>query len=500
MGKEKEETKTYEQKLKEVLDKIKEKKDIAETYVASVVYCRPEYLQEEKLDIELFSNNEWKVYYIIASEIVLTEKKKKLDDITIGIYLQNHDNLRKMYNDYGGYQTILTAKGYTDPENYEGFVSDLKKWDCILKLIKKGFPIIDRLSDFMDMTSEQIFNEYESVLSHVFTQSDEIKSYNIFENMKEYVDSCDRCEEIGLPFYNSPLITDETGGLKLGEICGIGANSGVGKSTLAFNWIIPSAIDCNEKVVFIINEEDERKFQRELLIWVVNNQIRKDKKPINKKTLRNGKFTPDIKEAFYQAAEWIDKRKDERIFTVVPLDKYTVGKAIRIINKYKSLGVNTFVLDTFKESFDAKGETYNTMRRDMTMLYDTVKPKAKNVRLVVTYQLGKSSIRVRHYTNNDIGQAKNIVNEFSINIMARRPLEDEYDGGKKALKCYKFGENYKDTNERVEYKLLKEEYPMIVFIPKTRAGETDTKQIILKCDLGTNIIKDVGITIVPQDW
>ena len=49
------------------------------------------------------------------------------------------------------------------------------------------------------------------------------------------------------------------------------------------------------------------------------------------------------------------------------------------------------------------------MTRDMVKLYDVVKPTAKNVGLFVTYQLGKSSIKMRYLTNNEIGMGKSIV-------------------------------------------------------------------------------------------
>ena len=164
------------------------------------------------------------------------------------------------------------------------------------------------------------------------------------------------------------------------------------------------------------------------------------------------------------------------------------------------MGVKYFVLDTLKESDGAKGEIYNSMTRDMVSLYDTVKPQCKNVALFVTYQLGKAALKMRHLTNNEIGQAKSILDVMSVNLMIRRPLEDEYDEGKKALHCYKLGDMYKDTNEKVQYKLEKIKRPMLTFICKNRFGETDVKQVVSECDLGTNICKDVAVTVVPQDW
>ena len=137
--------------------------------------------------------------------------------------------------------------------------------------------------------------------------------------------------------------------------------------------------------------------------------------------------------------------------------------------------------------------------RDMVALYDVIKPRAKNVGLFVTYQLGKGSLKMRHLTNNEIGQAKSIIDVMSVNLMMRRPYENEYDGGSKALECWYVPEEAKGYT-KVEYKLKRENHPMITFVTKNRFGETDTKQIISEADFSTNICKDVAYCIVPQDW
>ena len=91
-----------------------------------------------------------------------------------------------------------------------------------------------------------------------------------------------------MPFYHADILTSEVGGFNLnGHIYGLGAGSGVGKSTMAFNWVVASAIEQGERVVMIINEEDERKMRKELIIWVANNIFKEE---LHKKTLRDGNF------------------------------------------------------------------------------------------------------------------------------------------------------------------------------------------------------------------
>ena len=138
------------------------------------------------------------------------------------------------------------------------------------------------------------------------------------------------------------------------------------------------------------------------------------------------------------------------------------------------------------------------MMRDMVKLYDVVKPSARNVGLLVTYQLGKNSLKLRYLTNNEIGQAKSIVDVMSVNIEMRRPYEDEYEGGAKELICYRLeGVNNKT---KIPFKLKKEDNPMLIFICKNRFGVTNMYQIVSSCNLSTNVCKDLGYTSVPQDF
>lgn len=494
----------FEKEQIETAQKIVEFKLSAEANIVSIIYKSPDVLYSgAQLDLESFNNNTWRVYWKIAYDIIVVEKKTTLDEITVGLYLEKHPKLRAKYEEYGGYNTIQSAMSYVNVENFDAYVTELKKWKSIFYLCKKGFPVKDRLSDFADMTAEEIYNEYEVFLNHTFANaSEEIKSYNVFDNMSEFIDELNNSSEVGLPFFNSNILTSETGGFNLnGNIYGLGAGSGVGKSTMAFNYLVPSAIEANEKIVFIINEEDERKFRKELLVWTANNIFcKKEEDRLHKYVIRDGNFSKEVLDLLKKCAEWIEEKKEQRILTVIPLERYSVNTVVKIIKKYSTaFNVRMFVLDTLKESFDSKtDEIYKSMMRDMVVLYDTVKPSAKNVGLFVTYQLGKSSLKMRHLTNNEIGQAKSIIDTMSVNLMMRRPYDDEYENGQQELKCWRLEGVH--GRSKIPFKLKRGTNYMITFITKNRFGSTDAYQIVSECDLSTNIYRDIGLCSVPQDW
>lgn len=491
----------FEQEMAKTAKKILEFKTNAEANVVSILYKAPDKLYDTNLVLEDFTENTWKVYFQIIHDIILVERKNVADDITVGLFLEKHPKLQEKYEEYDGYNTIRRAMNYVEVENFDGYVAELRKWQTVLKLCKVGFPVKDRLSDYVDMTEEDIYNEHEAFLNHIFVNtSSEVKSYNVFDDMHKFIDEISKSSDVGMPFYNADILTSEVGGFNLnGHIYGLGAGSGVGKSTMAFNWVVASAIKQGQRVVMIINEEDERKMRKELLVWVANNIHNGE---LHKKTLRDGNFNDnkEIVNLLEKCADWIEQKKEEHLLTVIPLERYSADIAIKIIKKYASgFGCRIFILDTLKESFDAKtDEIYKSMMRDMVKLYDTVKPSAKNVGLFVTYQLGKSSLKMRYLTNNEIGQAKSIIDVMSVNLMMRRPYEDEYEGGSKELTYYKLeGQNGKT---KIPDTLKKEKNHMITFITKNRFGVTGANQIVSECNLSTNICKDVGICNVPQDF
>lgn len=497
--KKKQELTAFEKELIKATKKVKEFKLACEANVVSILWSNPElYYTYDKLNIKSFTNNIWRVYWQIGYDIIVKENKKVLDDITVGLYLEKHPKLKQKYDEYGGYDTIDKAKEYVKVENIGGYIDELHKWNAVLQLLARRFPVHDKLKDFVDMNLNDIYDTYEAQLNHVFINAEEnVKSYNACDGVNELIDELNKGINVGLPLHNCNILNKEISGLNLGNIYGLGGLSGAGKSTTAINWLLPSILNYNEKVVFIINEEDQTKIQKELIIWVANNIYKEN---LHKYVLRDGKFDDSTLELLRKCAKWIEEKKENKNITVIPLERYTTDMAIKIIKKYAALGdVKYFCIDTLKENADSNTDkTWLEMQRDMVKLYDVVKPSAKNVCLLVTYQLGKIATKQRYYTNNEIGMAKSIVDVMSVNLMIRHPFDDEFEGGKQEIKAYKL--EGKRGLTKIPFKLNKDKKYIIVFITKNRFGATNEVQIIAEYDLSLNKYKELGICNIVQDW
>lgn len=488
----------FEQQQLDVAKKVLEYKTDSEASVVAMIYKNPDLLIESGLMLNEFHNNCWKVYFEIARALIIDEQKTLLSDIDVGLYLNKHPKLEEKYDEYGGYSVIEDASAYVEEVNFDGYLRDLRKWNAVIKLIKLGFPCDkNRLSDFADMSAEELYADYTVNLNNVFANIDNnVKSYNGFDGMKELVDELDAGKNIGIPFatydYSSSKIggylNAETGGMLGGNIIGIGAASGVGKTTLTINYVLPSMIKYNLRALFIINEQDEQNFRKEALIWYVNNVMKIN---LPKHVLRDGGFTDEIKDALYKASEWFESEKGKHNITIIPLERYTSKTVVKLIKKYSHM-CDVIVLDTLKESADSRNkEAWKSIMTDCVDFYDCI--KHTDTAMIITYQLVKN--KSKYLTNADIGVSKGILDVFSVNIFFRRPLQSEYAGEKEELYCYR----PTGSNSRNVFTLEKDKHYMIGFISKNRYGQSDI-QIVSKADFSTNKYEDLGYCVVPQDY
>lgn len=487
----------FEQELVDTASKISEFKTAAEANVVAILYKNPEEFYNVNLTLDDFSSNDWCVYYQIAHGIVIVEKKNVVDDMTVGLYLEKHPKLKKKYLEYGGYDTIEAAKAYVKTENLHGYIEELRKWRAVLQLCKRGFSVKDRLSDFADMTAQDIYNEFEGLLNDTFVNIDsDVKSYDISYQIDELIDELDEGLAVGMPYYNMTTVTRETGGMYHGSITLVGGLSNVGKSTFARTAILPTIIEKEEPIVIMLNEDSIKKWQRELLVFVVNNKLNFN---LQKHIVRDGKYSPEVKQILIDAAQWIKERTQDHLITIIPFQNFSTDKVIKIIRKYSSMGVKQFLVDTYKlDAGKVSANSWLELQQNMVAINDVIKPEANNVHIMLTFQLAKGSANQRYYTQDNIGVSKNIIDPASTCLMLRNVYDDEKEGEKRALKVYKL--EGKNESTKIPVTLEHDKHYQIVFIVKNREGGANQYQIVLEHDMSRNVLKEIGLTNVPIDF
>lgn len=67
----------------------------------------------------------------------------------------------------------------------------------------------------------------------------------------------------------------------------------------------------------MINEEDQDKVKKELLVWVANNLYSAG---LHKYILRDGHFSKDVLDKLRKAAKYLEELKERRNITIVPFE------------------------------------------------------------------------------------------------------------------------------------------------------------------------------------
>ena len=396
----------------------------------------------------------------------------------------------------GGYKSIEKIKSYVEEENFSGYLKELVKYNVLIQGYDKGLFETKSYNRYKNMELEDIYLEQEAVLNDLFANAidDGLKSYNACEGLHELIDEMNEGIGVGFPYFNAPLLNDTTSGSLEGNITMFGGLSGMGKSTMTAMYYLPSILEHNEKVVIMINEEDEKKWKRELLI-IISNSIMENKKKIVKKELRDGNFTNETMEILRASANYLEEKKKNRNITIIPFSRYKTSLAVKIIKKYANMGVKYFILDTFKADSDSSGEkTWLDMQKASVELYDTIKPSNKNVHLWFTFQLAKQSSTQLHYSQDNIGMAKNIIDVASVCIMVRKLTDNE----KKELRVYRIDKD--KPNHKITVNINHDDKRYVaLFIVKNRHGNANDRQIIAECDLSKNTYKEVGYAHIPED-
>ena len=490
------------EKERQAVKKVIEYKLSAESNIVSILFKQPDLCYTyNKLTINDFSYNAWKVYFTIVTDLVIKEGKNIVDEVTIGLYLEKHEKLSKKYAEYGGWETIEKAMAYVEVENMDGYIEELEKWNTVLRLAKNNFPIADKLKSFVDMTLQEIYGMYEGGLNDIFINvSNNNDKYNKFsDGIYELIDKLNEGLAVGLEYNNMKYLTDITGGSLKGNITLIGAMSNQGKSTFLRNAVLPSIIKNGERLLIMANEEGIMKWQREMLVFVANNIYGKD---LQKHTVRNGKYSEETYELLRKCADWIVENTDNLIF--VELNSFSTQKCIQIIKRFSSsFNVKYYILDTFKADNDVNSNTSNQqwldLQQNMVKIYNTIKEgSGTNSHIWITFQLSKSDARLRAYDQNSIGMSKSIIDVCSTCITIRGLYPDEVpDDEGKATRPIKAFNYIGDSKAKQEIKLDNKNKYQLIQILKSREGLANDLCIIAEHNMGKNTLKEVGLCSTP---
>lgn len=482
-----------EQELKEEFRKRLVKSKLAdESYVVLSIYKASELLDDIELEPSEFDSLEWKFYFSVAKKL-FNDGKRVFDDIVVGLCVSENEHLQKMYEEFGGWETIQQGIGFVEEDNFDSYVTSLKKTNALIRLHDLGFPVMKNFDAYKAQSVESIQENLEKVLATAFSGVDTTeKVEDMSKGLWQTVMDAHEGKNRGFP-YTSALLNQYVNGMSLGSITMVSGNSGTGKTAFTLMQVLPNMIKYNERLLILANEEDSSKWKREIITWAVNNII--EGGDFQKNRFNQGSFSKEELALLKKGVDWLEEKMEDGTIRFINFNSFSMSRAIKMIKKEIALNsTKYFVLDTLKLDSDAVSQNTQAwlqLQQNMVHLHDLIKPSNRNVHVYVTYQLGKSALLTRYLSQNSLGVSKNVTDVVSVLILFRKVLESEKSGGKNELSV--------KTNNGKIIKLDKGKEYFVLFIDKNRFGET-YRQLVFEVDLGRNKMTEIGTTLIEQDF
>lgn len=472
-------------------------KTSAEAKFVGALYNDLNLVIDYKISHRLFSNEVWKFFYQLIDGIVKYKKLSVVEHIDLDTFASElKPKFRTLYEQNGGWETVKRLKKLGNVENIESSYNDINKYAILLRMLKRGFPVEEKWGELTNMTSDELEQYVMLDSSSIFNDinSGDDKVVDLKGDLKSMIEKAHKGISNGLE-YASPLLNGILNGMAVGNIGMLAGQSGIGKSFLTFNLLIPTFIAKREPVLIMVNEEGREKWQQELTTYVINNIIVKERDEFIghefiKSRFYQGNFTEDEKRLLSEANKWIEENIEDGLLNFCDFETYAAHKAIKQIRKYAMKGVKYFIIDTMKldndlQSGSVSDNSWLQLQQNMVKIYNTIKESSLNVFLWVTYQMSKGQ-RFKFLSQSSLGMSKNVADVASSLILVRHLTEKE----KESLHV---------ERKRNKVKLELEKDYMVVFIDKNRRGSTSV-QVVLEVDKGRNIIRDVGITRISEEF
>lgn len=474
-------------------------KERAEMQFIASLYDDLELYEEYQVEPSCITTFHWRFFYLLLKAMVEKKKFTKIDEVNMDMFiLEQKEELQKKYAEFGGWTVIEQAVYITEKGNVNSYYKDILKYHSILRLMGLGLNVEKDWDQISKFSYEELGEYYNQLVDEIFLDSGDSEDhvFDITDGAWEMIEEADRGINRGLPL-NSKALNSIVNGQVLGNITMLAGGSGVGKTFLTLCLTLPSFIEHEEPLLIMCNEEDLTKWQRELYTWVANNVIKKQLSEKNgdfvKSRFYQGDFTKNEWEILKLSHEWVQKRIKNGLIKFVNFNTFNMNKAIKMIKRWTTQeGFKYFIVDTLKLDNDAGTNVSDLswlhLQQNMVKLYNVIKPTNKNCHVWVTYQLGKS--KSRYLDQSNLGISKNVVDVVSTLLMTRKVLLTEKTGNG-ALKIKKPNGNEIVLDPDKDYQ--------VIFVNKNRMGSTSS-QIVLRTDIGKNVLKDVGFTHIAEDY
>ena len=473
------------------LNKINAKRKEIEAPFVFCLWKDPDLYDEYKFVNEKDENTlrtEDAQFYFYLGRGMYKAGYKQFDDISVYTFLQDKPDIKKKFDDYGGYHEVETLKNLVSEENVDAYFDKIAKINVLDSMCQMMFQSFDNDSKFDGMNSQQVYDYFEYQINNI-----SIEATHEFEEEdlvidEDFIAECNKGDTVGISYSKQcPILNYLTLGVPLGEMFMVGGHSGAGKSSFVFENMISPMAEEGVDVAIISNEMRSQDYKIMLLAHILTKNLNYWK--MTRKQIKMGHFSEEQMDMLHKAMK-ISEEKYSKIHFIKLFDN-DVSKVLKYITKLSKRGVQVFLWDTMKSDDSMDEKMFVQLLINSRRVFQVC--SKNNVAVITTYQLALYTINQRYLDAACLANGKQIKEVFSEMIYMRQLWDDEYTGEKHDCKVYtmKKDANGKYSKVREMVELDPQKKYIVVFLDKTRNDE-DKQQVLYEVNGRFNNWKEIG--------
>ena len=435
--------------------------------------------------------NEDAVFYYNLGKAMYQQGYKSFDNITVTTFIDSKKEVKKKFEEYGGYREVNNLMQLVSPENIEAFYDKICRMNSLGAICEKYDEIFNDVKRFDNATNADVYETFDLINNSVALNTNRNSEIETLEITDEFIEELNKGEDVGLNYSKfAPILNYTTLGIPRGDVSMIAGHSGCGKSSFIFNNLIIPFIEQDIECAILSNEMRSKVYKILLLAHVLTHELNYWK--LTRKKLKIGKFTDEDMEMIKKAKNIIAEKYSGIKFIKLQSDNISI--IFQHIKRLAHQGTVCFAWDTMKSDEVFDESMWQALLMNSRKLYHLA--DNLNVSIVVTYQLALYTVNQRWLDASCLANGKQIKEVFSEMIYMRPLWQDEYTGKKYDCKPFKFK---KENNKIKEFFELKDDKKYVVcFVDKTRNDE-DKITVLFEWQGAWNQWREIGYCTIVND-
>lgn len=479
--------------LNKTLKKINNGREKAEAGWVFSLWKNPElyaeYMYVNEGKDETLRNPDAVFYYRLGKNMYLSGYKK-FDHLSITTYLEDKPEVKKRYENYGGYHEIEEIESIVDPSNVDGYFDAIIKANMLTSLCRKYNEVFEDVDRFASATSEDVYNAFELLNSAVSLKDAHSENAESLAVDDSFIEKLVAGENIGFNYGRfAPILNYTTLGCAPGSLYMVAGHSGTGKSSFVFGAMIMGLHYAGVPTAIISNEMGPDTYKILLLEHILT--VDMNYFGLTRKALKIGKFTEDQMEKIREAEKISQEEYSDIVF--VKMFDNNIDKIIKYLRRLRAKGVQCVLYDTFKSDDSADTSLlWQSLMIDARRLFQCC--SKLGICCITTYQLALHTTNQRYLDAGCLSQSKQIKEVYETMVYFRPLWDDEYSGEKFDVHPYRISTR-NGVRVKEEIQLDKDEKYLLLFLDKTRADE-DKQVLIYQWKARFNQWKELGFAKV----